>query len=384
MEPKPIQKKTFIRKFLRFIWHSFPMVIVILIVGLVIFPLGMKISAQKADLAQKQSHQMKAAKALTNVITMGIHPGMVMEKISLPGMAKPWINLTVAAEVKGKIVSKKIDEGTRVHEGDILAVIDMRDYQNNYDAALASYEIAQTNEKRFMVLSKKQFVTQSQMEDASERVKTSKAVMDTAKLNLNRCTLRSPMEGTVDRVYIETGNYLNVGDPVVTILQMDRLKIEVGIPESDVAAVRKLKTFEMTIDALDGKAYTGQHHYLFKTTDSLAQLYNLEIEVQNPDHQVLPGMFARVSIVKNQDAQGLAVPIYALITEGKQTGVYVEKENVVHFRPVTTGFQDGWKTQITKGLSPGDNVVVVGHKIIEEGETVNVTRTIREMEELTQ
>jgi RND family efflux transporter MFP subunit len=380
---EPIHKKKFIRSFLRFIWHSFPIIIVILIVGLVIFPLGKRISAQKADLAQKQSHQMRQAKALTNVITMGIHPDMVMEKISLPGMAKSWIKLKVAAEVKGK-VSKRIEKGTRVHKGDVLAVIDTRDYQNHYDSALASHEIARTNEKRFMALSKKQFVTQSQLEDASERVKTSKAAMDTAKLNLNRCTIRSPMEGIVDRVTIETGDYLNVGDPVVTILQMDRLKIEVGIPESDVAAVRKLKTFDMTIDALGGKAYTGQHHYLFKTTDSLARLYNLEIEVQNPDLQILPGMFARVSIVKNQDAQGLAVPIYALVTEGKQKGVYVEKENVVHFRPVTTGFQDGWKTQITKGLSPGESVVVVGHKIIEDGETVNVTRTIRKMEELTQ
>jgi RND family efflux transporter MFP subunit len=381
---EPIHKKKFIRSFLRFIWHSFPIIIVILIVGLVIFPLGKKISAQKADLAQKQSHQMRQAKALTNVITMGIHPDMVMEKISLPGMAKPWIDLKVAAEVKGKIVSKRIEEGTRVHKGDILAVIDTRDYQNNYDAALASHEIARTNEKRFRALSKKQFVTQSQLEDASERVKTSKAAMDTAKLNLSRCTIRSPMEGIVDRVYIETGDFLNVGNPVVNILQMDRLKIEVGIPESDVAAVRKLKIFDMTIDALGGKAYTGQHHYLFKTTDSMAHLYNLQIEVQNPDHQILPGMFARVSIIKNQDAQGLAVPIYALVTANKQTGVFVEKDSLVNFRPVTTGFQDGWKTQITKGLSPGEKVVVVGHKIIEDGEAVNVTRTIRKMEELTQ
>jgi RND family efflux transporter MFP subunit len=208
--------------------------------------------------------------------------------------------------------------------------------------------------------------------------------MDTAKLNLNRCTIRSPMEGIVDRVYIENGEYLNIGDPLATILQIDRLKIEVGIPESDVAAVRKLSTFDMTIDALGGQPYTGKYHYLFKTADSMARLYNLEIEVDNPNHQILPGMFARVSIVKHHDAQGLAVPIYSLVTRNEKTGVFVEQEARVHFRPVTTGFLDGWKIQIPTGLFPGEQVVVVGHKIIDDGEIVHVTKTIQNMEELAQ
>ncbi len=384
MEPKPIHRSPFIQTLLRFIWKSIPIITVALVIALVIFPLSRKISAQKADLAEKQSHQMKTAKAPTNVITMEMIPGMVMEKISLPGVATPWISLKVAAEVKGKIDTKKIGEGTRVKKGDILAVIDTRDYQNNYDAALASYETALTTKKRFLALSKKQFITQSQLDDASTNVKTSKAAMDTAELNLSRCTIRSPMEGIVDRVYIERGEFLSIGDPVATVLQIDRLKIEVGIPESDVAAVRKLSDFDMTIDALGGQTYRGKYHYLFKTADSMARLYNLEIEVNNPGHQILPGMFVRVSIVKHHDAQGLAVPIYSLVTLNEKIGVFVEKENLVHFRAVTTGFLDGWKTQIPTGLFPGEKVVVVGHKIIEDGETIHVTKTIQNMEELTQ
>ncbi len=384
MEPNSTQKKKFLQLFLRFIWKSIPIITVALVTALVIFPLGKKISAQKTDLAEKQSLQIKAAQPATNVITMKMIPGMVMEKISLPGVAKPWISLRAASEVKGKIVTKMIDQGTRLKKGDILAVIDKRDYQNIYDSALASYETALTKKNRFVALSTNQFVTQSQLDDAGARVKTTKAAMDTAKLNLSRCTIRSPMEGVVDRVYIEIGDFLSIGDPVATILQIDQLKIEVGIPESDVAAVRKLTTFDMTIDALGGQTYTGEYHYLFKTTDSMARLYNLEIKVDNPGHQILPGMFARVNIIKNQAPQGLAVPIYALVTIKKKTGVFVEKENTVHFRPVTTGFLDGWKTQIPEGLSPGENVVVVGHKIIEDGETVNVTKSILKMEELTQ
>lgn len=384
METNSDTKKTIGRRLLRLLWKGTPFVSILLVILLVILPLGKKISAKKAELAQKQSNEKSVAKAFTNVVTMELVPGMVMEKLSLPGMAKPWISLEVVAEIKGKIVNKKISNGRHVKKGDILAIIDKSDYQNSYDSALASYDSAKSTQKRLQALVKKKFVTQSQLDDAVARVKTSRAAFENAKLALSRCTIRSPMNGVVDRIYIENGKFLNPGDSVANILQIDKLKIEVGIPESDVAAVRKLKTFQMTIDALAGKTYTGVYHYLYKTTDSMAHLYNLEIRVENLDEDILPDMFARVKIIKKQDAQGLAVPMYSIVTVNKVVGVYVEKGGIVHFRPVRTGFQDGWRTQIPEGLFPGEKIVVVGHRIIEDGEQVNVTRTIRDMEELSQ
>ncbi|MBC8440554.1 MAG: efflux RND transporter periplasmic adaptor subunit [Deltaproteobacteria bacterium] len=382
MKTNTDNKKPIIRKFLKLIWKSIPFALVLLVIGLIILPLGKKISAEKAELAQKQSNEKAVTKALTNVMTMELVPAMVMEKLSLPGVAKPWISLEVVSEIRGKVVSKKVTPGRHVNIGDVLAVIDQSDYQNAYDSALASYETALATEKRLIALVKKNFVTQSQLDDAVARVKTSKAEFDNAKLNLSRCTILSPMQGIVDRIHIETGSFLSSGDPVALILQIDKLKVEVGIPESDVDAVRKLKTFNMTIDALDGKTYTGEYHYLHKTSDSMARLYNLEIKVDNTDGKILPDMFARVKIVKKQDPQGLAVPMYSLVNLNKDIGVYVEKDGIVRFRPVRIGFQDGWKTQIPEGLDPGEKVVVVGHRIIEDGERVNVTKTIQDMEEI--
>ena len=372
------------KKILRLIWKGTPFITIMLVIGLIILPLSKKISAKKTKLAQKQSREKAAPRALTNVIAMGLIPGMVMEKLSLPGVAKPWISLEVVSEIRGKIINKKVIEGCHVNKGDILAVIDKSDYQNSYDSALASYETALTTEKRLKALVKKSFVTQSQLDDAVARVKTSRAAYENAKLALSRCTILSPMQGIVDRVHIENGKFLNPGDPVARIIQINRLKITVGIPESDVDAVRKLKSFDMTIDALGGRTYKGRYHYLYKTTDSMARLYNLEIQVDNRDDQILPDMFARVKIIKNQDPRGLAVPMYSLVNNNKKVGVFVEKDGIVRFRPVTLGFQDGWKTQVTKGLFPGEKIVVAGHRIIEDGERVHVTKTIRDMEEILQ
>ncbi len=384
METKFDTSETIKRKLLRLVWKTTPFLVVLLAISLIILPLNKKISEKKAAFAEQQSKEKATEKALTNVITMELIPAMVMEKLSLPGVAKPWVSLEVVSEVTGKIVNKKVIEGHIVKKGDILAVIDKRDYQNAYDSALASYESALSTQKRLKALVVKKFVTQSQLDDTVARVKISKADFENSKLNLQRCTIRSPIKGIVDRVHIENGTYLNSGDPIVQVLQIDQLKIEVGIPESDVDAVRKLKSFDMTIDALGGQSYTGEYHYLYKTADSMARLYNLEIKVDNPNGRILPDMFVRVSIIKNQDPDGIAVPMYSLVTLNKKIGVYVEADKMVSFRPVNPGFQDGWKTQIPQGLNPGEHIVVVGHRIIKDGEKVNVTKTIQDMGQLFQ
>lgn len=384
METRPEPKKTLLTRIKTLFYKSLPFLTVIFLILLVMLPLNTKIKARQADLEKRQSQEKTSQKALTNVVTMKIEPSLIQEKISLPGIAKPWIFLEVVSEVTGKITHKQVSEGQRVNTGDILAIIDKSDYQNAYDGALASYDAAMATEKRLSALVKNNFVTRSQLDDAVALVKTTKAALDNAKLNLDRCTIVSPMQGIVDRIHIETGSFLNSGDPVLQVIQIDKLKIEVGIPESDVAAVRKLDTFEIIIDALDQKTYTGYSNYLYKTADSSARLYTLEIRVGNPGGQILPDMFARVNIIKTQDPQGLAVPMYALVTLNKETGVFVEKEGIARFQPVVPGFLDGWKTQILSGLSPNDHVVVVGHKMIEDGEQVQVTKVIKDMKELVQ
>lgn len=372
-----MNKASALRKFM-------PFISVLSVSILIILALGLLISAKKTALLQQSSGIQNAAAIEVDIVTLIVSPGLVQEKISLPGIAKPWKILDVAAEVKGKVLEKKISQGSRVKKGDLLAIIDPGDYQNSYHSALASFETAMANKKRVLALSDKNFITQSQRDDAIAAVKTAKAALNTARLNLERCTVKSPMSGITDLIHIEEGSFLSPGDPVCRIIEINKLKVEVGIPESDVDAVRKLSSFQVSFDALGGETRTGTAHYLHKTTSSSARLYTLEIRIENPDFKILPDMFARVSIVKQALPQGLAIPMYSLVTRDKETGVFIEKERTATFQPVEKSFIDGWNILITKGLRPGDHVVVVGHRMIEHGQKVNVTRTITHMEELYQ
>lgn len=369
-------------KILTSIKASRPFFISILIIGLIVFVLQARISAKKNRLETQRVQASKQQKPLTNVVALELIPSVITETLTFPGVAKPWISIEAASEITGKIIDKKATQGLYVKKGDILAIVDKRDYQNKYDSALAAYEIALANQKRLKALIKKKVVSQSQLDDVVALVKTSKANYEIAKLDLQRCEIRAPIKGIIDRIHIENGSFVNSGTHIVNIIQIDKLKIMVGIPESDVDSIRNSKTFDITIDALDNKAYVGKLYYLYKTADPMARLYNLDIEVVNLKHKILPDMFARVKIIKNQDTSGIAVPVYSLVSQNKKKGVFVVIKGIAKFKPVKTGFQDGWTIQIVQGLESSEKVIVAGHRIIEDNEKVNVTKVIDNISEI--
>lgn len=371
-EPKPKRTRA-----------ALPILALIVLVGLIIL-LGGWIFTQGKSLQEKKASELGQDRPPVNVVALTVSPGPMKESISLPGVLRPWISLRVVAEVRGKIVEKNAEQGQRVTKGQILAKIEARDYQNAHASAKAAYRAAKASYDRISALVKDRLATQSQLDDVSAQLETTQATLDNAALNLERCVIRSPMNGVVDNLPIEVGQFMNTGDPVADLLQVDRLKVEVGIPESDVVAVRRIRKFRVMVDALEGRVFEGDFHFLSKSTDNLAMLYKLEIVLENESGELLPDMFARVEIVKKQVPDGIAVPLFALLENEEQNTVFVANDNAAHRRPVSVGIQDGWRLQITDGLQPEDQVIVVGQRRLKDGDLVNVVRTVNRIEDIEQ
>jgi RND family efflux transporter MFP subunit len=370
-------------RLLRRLWAILPLLSFILLVGIV-FVLQSWISSEGEIIKERKAHELASEQPPINVVALDLKPGPIREQISLPGVVRPWVELKVVAEVGGKITAKKVREGQKVHKGDILAQIDPRDYQNAYNSARAAWRAAKATYDRIAALYKDQLATQSQMDAAQASLETTQANMDTTALNLERSTIRSPMDGIADKVYIENGQFMNNADPVADILQIERVKIEVSIPESDVDAVRNVDTFTIRIDALDGEVFQGHKHYLSKSSQTLARTYRLEAVIDNPEGNILPDMFTRVEIIKHQVDNGLAVPLFSIINNKGDKAVYLAENDLARLVPVETGIQEGWEIQVTKGLQPGAKVIVVGQKDVKDGAPVKVMRTVQDPKELEQ
>jgi len=210
-------------------------------------------------------------------------------------------------------------------------------------------------------------------------MRTARAAMEDAALNLSRCSITAPMSGVIRRLDLKKGLMLSVGDPMAELLKIDQVKAVIGIPESDVAAVRGLDTVEFTIQALNDRQVTGRKFFLSSSPENQARLYRLELAVDNPRAEILPGMFLRANIIKKTVDQTIIVPLYAVLTRNDEHYVFVEKDGVAEKRLVTLGIMEEWQAQVTQGLAAGERVIIEGHRDVEAGQQVNTIKLLTDV-----
>ncbi|MBW1897887.1 MAG: efflux RND transporter periplasmic adaptor subunit [Deltaproteobacteria bacterium] len=365
-------------RMLKLLWGSLPILVFLLVIVL----LGYMVGSKSKALETERKAALKESDSSVNVVTMEMKPKSIRDRINLPGVVEPWVKLKILSEVRGKIIQKIANKGAEVRKGDIIAIIDSRDYENTLISAKASYRAALSSKERIDKLYRQQLATRSQLDDATAMVDMGKARTDSAKLNLDRCTIRSPISGVLNRSYFESGQYMNISDPIAEVLQIDKVKVVIGIPESDVNAVRSVDEYEVKIDALSGKFFQAKKHFLSKSTNSMARLYNLELTIENPSGEILPDMFARVEIIKEVIDNAITLPLFSVITINEENIVYVVKGDIVQSRKIELGMQEGWRVQVTKGLEPNEHVVVVGQRSVNDGQKVNIIKTVSNLEAL--
>jgi membrane fusion protein (multidrug efflux system) len=354
----------------------------LILLMILIAVMSVRIKNERERIAAEKLATLKKERPPVNVVVLDISPSSIYDRIDLPGEVEPWVELELLAEVSGMAVQVAVNEGDNVEKGDLIARLDSRDYENALASVKAEYELAKLDLERNRSLYSEQLITKAQNDQAVARVDTLEASVNNAELQLERTAIRAPISGLVNHLDIKEGLVMNVHDPVGVILDNSRVKVSVGIPEADVNEVKKLSHFDINIEALGNRTLKGKKHFLSQSPDTLAHLYELEIEVDNSDGAILPGMFARVNIVKKEVKNSYAVPLYSVISRSDMQYVYVEKDGTAHVRMVETGILEGWKIEIRKGLSKGDRVIVVGHRSVDEGQDVNVIREVSIPEDL--
>lgn len=363
------------------IWGRIP-AITLLVLIIMIFVLIGRCSDKSERIKEEKLSSIRSERPMVNVVVLEVASRMIRDRLELPGVVEPNMELKILAEVRGKVEMVAVAEGDYVKKGDLIAQIDRRDYENRLSSASASHSLAIKNFDRIKELHDKGLVSKAELDIAQAEVQRLESEVKSAELNLARCSIKAPFDGTINQLDAKKGLLLNAGELVAIILDISRVKISVGIPESDVDAVRKLNDFTVTIDAIGGKTLKGKKIFLSKSPDSHARLYELQLRVNNPGEKLLPGMFTRVDIVKEEVEDGVSVPLYAVVNRDNENFVFVEKEGTAHARLVELGIVEGWLIQITKGLDPGEKVIVVGQRSLDEGQGVNVARVVTNPEEL--
>ncbi len=368
-------------KIVFFVWNNLPRFLLLALIALV-FILAGAIKKESALIAADKENGLKQERPPINAVTLTLAPAAIHDRINLPGSIEAWTTLSLLSKQNGTVEKVLVREGQKVKEGDVLALIESEDYRIALERAKAAYNLAKSEYERDRAIYSKGVVPAAELDAKKTQMETAKADLENAELQYSRCTVTAPMNGVVRKLDAKVGLQLAVGDPIAEILEIDRVKAVVGIPESDVTAVRGLSTVDVTLQALGDRVVTGKVHFLSSSPETVARLFRLELAIDNSGGEILPGMFVRADVVKRTVPDAIVVPFYSVISRNNEQYVYVESDGVVARKDVKLGIMEEWMVEVTEGLAAGDRLLVEGHRDVEDKQKVKVVKAASDMKEL--
>ena len=320
--------------------------------------------------------------------------GDIRSVLSFTGDIKPWRQVNVVPDVPGKVARIYVEEGDRVRKGQVLAELDTRMAKLQLEQAEAGLAVAEANFEsaskdweRMQELHEKGTVSPQQYEKAQmayemakAQLQQAKAALDMAKHQLEVSTMRAPFDGVITGRNINEGEYINPamsgmgprGPSVVTLMDISKVKVEVEVPERDIAKVEVGQEAEVKVDPYPGRVFRGKVHRISPAADPMARTFEVEVEVPNRDMDLRPGMFARVRITTQERKGVLLVPLESIVEEGGSSYVFVVRGNRVSKRPIKLGLTDGRHAEVLEGVSEGEKVVTTGKEMLEDGSEVAI------------
>ena len=307
----------------------------------------------------------------------------------------------VMSQISGRLSQVSGNRGERVEAQQLLAVVDDVDLRQQIRRAEAviAVSLAGVNRERvtfdtllkqierYRGLHEDSLISTQELEDLESRLDVAEAQVELAKAQVEQseAALRelqtqqeqtriySPLDGYISARHLEPGALVSPSLPIVSVLNLDRVKTIVGVSESALREVKVGLKAEIEVDAFPGEIYQGTLTRISPFLNPETRTADVEIEVANLDHALKPGMFARVKIDARISRTSPAIPRSALLTRGSEKGVYMLGEGMTAmFRPIETGRITGEMVEVLGGLEDSVEFVTVGAQNLSEGDRVRL------------
>ncbi len=336
---------------------------------LLVLALGSGCTRSESDAkAQNNQNQNKAVK----VSVVRMEPAPMKDVLVLPGETEAWQDVRVAADAAGRVEWIGPKEGQTVRGGDLIAKVDVASLKAALDRAEAALKLAEDLYQRRYKLFEKSIINQEELDKSATERTLAQANLRQMQIEYDRGFLKAPVTGMVNHLFVDEGEFVDKGKPFVDLVNVDKIKINVNVPELDVRYLKVGHKTLVRVDAFPDRELTGVIDFVAYKADPATKTFHVKVIVDNPNHEVRPGMIARVAFLRRIIPDALAAPIFAIVDKGGERILFVEKNGEAQARTISIGAIEGDKIQITKGLEPGDNLIVVGQKDVEEGMKVQV------------
>ena len=355
------------------------------IIGLLLFILGLNYCSSENNSSENNAENRSENPSKENTVIEKVVPveamvvrTKIMERtLSLTGALEPVHAVDIVSEVSGKVkkINKKL--GSHVTPGEILAIIDDKIPLSQFEQAKSqvlmaenNLSIAQLNLKSDNELYGNGDISQLAHENSKLTVKTAEANLLSAKANLSLMEktyqdtrITSPINGLISREYIELGMMVNPNTPLYQVVDLNELKLSVGIPQDIIKSVNRNSQATITISALNNEKFPAEVRFISTHADAGTGSFTTEIYVSNtPEMKIRGGLTAKVDLILEDIGKQLAVPDYAVIAKNAHHIVYKYENGKAKSTDVKLGPTFGNNIVITEGIAAGDTIVVTGMK----------------------
>lgn len=370
--------------------RRWPFLLIAFIVAALVLVSGIRSRLKTRAAVDKETAQA----ALTSVSVVSPKRTAPAEEIILPGNVQPFISSPIFARTNGYLKKWYFDIGAHVKKGQLLAVIEtpevdqqLQQARANLATANANLELAAITKTRYQGLVKRHAVSQQDVDNAVGTYNANKAIVDADQANVDQFAalvsfqkIYAPFDGVITARNTDIGDLINSGSTSVAktdlfhIAQPGTLRVYVNVPEENSRGIKVGMSADIVLAEFPGRKFPGT---VVRTADAInmtTRTLLVEVDVQNPTGTLLTGSYAEVHLAVPSATSTFLLPVNTLIFRSEGLRVATVQDGKVTLAPVTPGRDFGTEIEIVSGVKADDQVVINPPDSIVQGQQVQIVQ----------
>ena len=294
----------------------------------------------------------------------------VSDEATAVGTLRAAESVMIKPEFAGRIERIHFDEGMRVAKGAPLFTLDgslVRAEVREWEANVAQSRRETT---RASELIERKLISQSDLDTKRSQLQVNEARLSSAQTRLAKTIIKAPFTGVAGLREVSPGEYVETGRTLVTLTQLDPIKLDFRVPEIHLSRVAAGQIVKVEVDSFPGHRFTGVVYAIDPQLDPNGRSVVLRATIDNSDDRLKPGLFARVALAFGERAAAMLVPEQALWPVGAKQNVYVVEDGKAALKEVEIGVRRSGMVEILKGITPQSVVITAGQIKIGPGAPV--------------
>ncbi len=344
-------------------------VVVCVVTAALVRARDIRLQRDTAELEEQMAHG-------AHVLVTHVRHAPPHRTLALPATVRGFIETPIYAKIAGYLKAINVDKGDRVKKGQVLAVLESPELDQQVANARANYDIQALTNQRNQELVAKALIAHQEADQSRAAMLQAKATLDQLQALQSYEVIRAPFDGIVTARSVDPGALIPqvttpaAGTPIVTLATLSPVRVYTNVPQSAAPLIQNGDPVTITVTEYPGRELKGSVTRHPDALQAATRTMLVEVDISNDDLALMPGMYANVTFNVAVPAGPPLVPDDALIFQGGKVYVPLVRDNRLHLAPVALAYDDGRSVEVTEGVGEDDVVAINLGQSVHDGEVV--------------